>query len=129
MRRSWAEKWIGTPYSQGHCLDFVVRVLHEEFGVNKTLPQLHEHELLCAQVFDRRESYARRLQEGEALRDGLVVAMRPGAEVMHVGVLVLDLLEPHVLHNTAAHGSAVLQPLRMVRRWMKIEGYYDAMGG
>ena len=126
---SWAEKWIGTPYAEGHCLEFVARVLREEFGVNKTLPQLHEHDLLCAQVFDDRASYARRLDASEPLRDGLVLAMRPGAEVMHVGLLVLDLPEPCVLHNTAAHGSAALQPLRLVRRWMKIEGYYDAMGG
>lgn len=124
--QSWAEKWVGVPYAHGHCLDFVVRVLREEFGVEKKTPALHEHELLCARVFDNRESYARKLPDGEQLRDGLVVLLRPGAEVMHVGLLVLDLPEPHLLHSTAAHGSSVLQPLRLVRRWMKIEGYYDA---
>ena len=124
--KSWAEKWIGTPYSEGHCLEFVVRVLREEFGVQKKLPSLHEHELLCANMLDARDSYARRLSDGEPLKDGLVVAMRPGAAVMHVGLLVLDGPEPAVLHNMASHGSAALQPLRAVRRWMKIEGYYEA---
>lgn len=123
---SWAEKWIGVPYSQAHCLEFVVMVLREEFGISKSMPQLHQHAALCESVFSERDSYAERVEDGAQLKDGLVVLMRPGADVMHVGLLVLDLPEPYVLHNTAAHGSSVLQPLRMVRRWMKIEGYYDA---
>jgi hypothetical protein len=123
---SWAEKWIGIPYSEGHCLDFVVRVLRDEFGIDKKMPALHEHELLCANIFDSRDSYSRRLDEGESLTDGLVVLMRPGAAVMHVGLLVLDGPEPAVLHNMRSHGSSVLQPLRVMRRWMKVEGYYEA---
>lgn len=123
---TWAEKWVGIPYSEGHCLDFVVRVLHEEFGVTKKPPAIHEHDRLCRHVFDESAQYARRLATGEPLSNGLVALLRPGAEVMHVGLIVLDLPEPHVLHTTASHGSSVLQPLRTVRRWMKIEGYYDA---
>ena len=45
---------------------------------------------------------------------------------MHVGVLVDDMAEPYLLHNMKSHGSSVLQPLRLVRRLMRIEGYYDA---
>lgn len=126
MKKNWSEKWVGTPYAQGNCLEFVARVLREEFGIDKKLPALHEHERICASVFDERNQYAKRLKDGEELKDGLVVLLKPGAVVMHVGVLVMSLPEPHILHNTSIHGSSVLQPLRMIRRLMKIEGFYDA---
>ncbi len=117
---------MGIPYSQGNCLDFVARVLREEFGIEKKLPALHEHERICSTVFESRDEYAKRVEDGEPLEDGLVVLLKPGAAVMHVGVLVASLPEPHILHNTSSHGSSVLQPLRMIRRLMKIEGFYNA---
>jgi hypothetical protein len=123
--RHWSEKWVGVPYAEGNCLEFVARVLREEFGVDKKLPASHEHERLCAEIFNDREAYAVRLPEGAELTDGTVVALRPGAAVMHVGVVVV-LTEVHILHNSAGHGSSVLQPLRLVRRLMKVEGFYDA---
>jgi hypothetical protein len=126
LHKHWSEKWVGVPYSEGNCLEFVARVLREQFGIDKKLPALHEHELLCQELFTDRANYAVRLPDDAQLEDGVVVALRPGAAVMHVGVLVVGPTELHVLHNSVNHGSSVLQPLRLVRRLMRVEGFYDA---
>lgn len=117
---SWTTKYIGKEYES--CIHMVQDVLAKEFKIKKDLPALDNH----AALMERRREWARRWPPGTPLRNGLIVLMRPDAEVMHAGILCL-LPEPYVLHTVTKPGPVMLQPTRLVQRLMKFEGIYEVL--
>lgn len=115
---TWAQPFIGVHYES--CIHMVRDVMRIQFGIHKDLPALENH----AALMDRRQEWASVVPAGQPLADGMVVLMRPGSPVMHAGVLCLDAPEPHILHTAESPGVAVLQPLRLLRRVMRIENFY-----
>jgi hypothetical protein len=118
---SWATKYVGKEFAS--CIHLVQYVTAREFGIEKDLPDIENH----AALMERRREWAQRVPPGVPLRDGLVVLMRPDSPLLHAGLLCLDTPEPTLLHTAHKPGSAVLQPMRIVRRVMKIEGIYEVL--
>ena len=119
--RSWTDKYLEMQFES--CIHLVQHVVETYLRIRKDLPSLENHHALMG----NRSEWARRVPQGEPLRDGMIVLMRPESPVMHAGVLCLDAGPPAVLHTIDTPGFAVRQPLRLAQRVFRIEGFYEVL--
>lgn len=115
------QKYIGIAYEQMNCLEFVQYILSEEFGKSLVLPASCLHEEITEFMYANRSGLA--IEVTGDIESGDVVLFKPGASVMHVGVIINEPLEPYVLHSRLGVGSCY-NPLRIVARQMKVSGFY-----
>jgi hypothetical protein len=119
--RSWTDKYLEMQFAS--CIHLVQHVVETYLRIRKDLPSLENHHALMG----NRSEWARRVPQGEPLRDGMIVLMRPDSPVMHAGVLCLDAGPPAVLHTIDTPGFAVRQPLRLAQRVFRVEGFYEVL--
>lgn len=118
---TWAEKYLGIPYTQMNCAQLVAHVLREEFGrddIATAICGFRENQISNAfartmALANHTQDHAEQITEPE---NGAVCFMRHRARFAHIGIACVDGDSVRILHAVSGLNSSSLQRLQDLPR-------------
>ena len=123
----WSDKYIGLPYSDHNCAEFVAMVAFDHYNIDIVLPADMGKYLRTQQKKINKHLFeyvdAQKLDDPI---DGAICLMHGRKRHCHIGITVIINKIPYVLHSMTGCNSVVRHRVIDLHKFnLKVEGFYQ----
>lgn len=122
----WSDKYIGLPYKDHNCAEFVALIARDHFDHDIVLPK-NVGKFLRAQQKQIQSSFYEYVQALPILEpeEGAVCLMHGRRRTCHIGIVIFINKVPYVLHSITGCNQVVRHKVTDLHKYqLEVEGFY-----